>query len=524
MPAVIRDDIIKITFSFSYDMVSLVKQIPDRKWKPDLEGKPWHVPATPWHCRETIAVLNGHVQIGQDVKNMAKQDKDTNRYIGRERADLYDFQCAAVDFLHECKGKALIADEMGLGKTIMALTWMREQRVQRSLVVAPASVIYKWERECRRWYPEASVAVIPKTVSLLPNTHIHIMSYDIMRRKVDELVPWSYDLVLFDEFHKLARYKSLRVRAARKVARRRRYIIGLSGTPLLNRPIELFSILRMVDPKGLGSWMSYADRYCYDPHEGNYQGARNLPELKERLRAIMIRRLKTEVLEELPDLTRTILPVNINPSLYNKVYSGHEPTILDNFNPEIAWHEPIVMINMLRQIIGWEKTKTAIQLAKEHLATTNGKLVLYIVHKANLSTISDELECEITWITGDVPGYVRAQRIDRWQTEREPRVMVITKAGGEGIDLFGKDGVVCDRIIFIEREWGPAPESQAESRLHRIGQENAVEAVYLVAKHTIDEDINWLIESKRSILRDAIGIDEVPTIEKELLDLFLGRR
>lgn len=522
MPAVIRDfkgeKHIFITFAFSYTLLSRVKTTPDRSWKPELDGKPWIVPATPWHAKEVMRIVGDAIHMDITVRNLAAQAAiDTS--VGRDRGGVYPFQSGGIDFGHRCQGRWLNCDDMGLGKTVQALVGARELRARKILVVCPSSVSYKWLDEIAIWYPEASAQVIPSTISPLPSDiNIHVMSYAIMTRKEEDLKSVGYDLVIFDEFHKLKNPKAQRTKAARRISRKIKWFCGLSGTPLLNKPIELYQVLNMVASSVFGHWPRYVNRYCGNVQLGIYDEAKNLAELKEKLSSIMIRRLKTDVLDQLPDLTRIRIPVDIDRSLYNAAILGYESKIEDALGKQYDLDKPIVLLQVLRRIIGREKARISLDMVFDILDTTPGKLVLYVVYLDTVEYLKSSLErYGVSVITGKVSAKKRAEVIDDWQTTERSRVMIITSAGGEGIDLFGRDDIECSRMVFIEREWGPAPEEQAEARLHRIGQSSGVQVVYMIARGTYDIELDNLISAKRRILRDAVGLNQVATVEAEIL-------
>jgi SWI/SNF-related matrix-associated actin-dependent regulator 1 of chromatin subfamily A len=166
----------------------------------------------------------------------------------------------------------------------------------------------------------------------------------------------------------------------------------------------------------------------------------------------------------------------------------------------------MVHLSVLRQAIGRAKIPVVVEFAEGVLdADEDTKIVIYAVHRHVVAQLEQLLrKYGVTTITGDVPNEERSVRCDRFQNMHMPRVMIISSAGGEGIDLY-RSSV----IIFAEREWSPAVEEQAEARCHRIGQKGAVEAIYVIAQDTIDEDIDELIESKRAILGQVISQADV---------------
>jgi len=411
---------------------------------------------------------------------------------------LYPFQREAVKFIDSTNGRALLGDEMGLGKTVEALTWIRKQKssITKVLIVCPANVAYKWQREVSTW-TSRSASIITTYKSKIPRTNTLICSYNVMTNRWKELEALGFDCVVWDEAHYLKgnRKKTKRVAAALRL--KSSYVLFLTGTPFLNRPIELFNILTILEP---GKWKlgSYGIRYCggFDHWDGPLKGATNREELKSKLQPIMIRRLKREVLDDLPDLSRTLLPIDIRTVEYRQAMK----TIDREF--------PMRTVMDMWKIIGEEKAKVATEWANDWLANSesSSKLLLYCHHRSVASTLEENLRHHGS---GKITGATSLTRRDGlaqgFQRGDHPRVLIINQAGGEGIDLFGLDGIDASTIMFVERQWTPALEEQAIARLDRIGQKNSVSAIYLQARGTFDEHMSAAIDEKRTILDDIIG-------------------
>ena len=418
---------------------------------------------------------------------------------------LYPFQIEAVDFIQQRGGRCILGDEMGLGKTVEALTWVESYKhvlsIRRILVVAPANVLSKWKDEIRTWTTGLKAGIIKGYRSSLPKTAVVICSYNVMTARYKELRNWKPDLIIWDEAHYLKGNRKKTKRVAASLRLNSEYALFLTGTPFLNRPIELFNLLDMVQP---GKWNlgSYGIRYCggFDYWKGPLKGATHLSELRSKLSSIMIRRLKRDVLTELPSLSRIILPVDIRTVEYTKALRGiNKKTAATKIMD--AWH-----------IIGREKAKVAIEWVEEFFAQSEDttKIVLYAHHLDVVAALTSGLRHHgCVNITGAVPLDKRELYIRAYQSGARPRVMVINKAGGEGIDLFGKEGVDSSTILFVERQWTPGLEWQAEGRLDRIGQNSGVIAYYLSAIGTFDVPMALAIEDKRAIIDQVIDLEDI---------------
>jgi SWI/SNF-related matrix-associated actin-dependent regulator 1 of chromatin subfamily A len=524
---------IDISFAYNPELNDLVKKIPDRQPHREDGRFWWQVPATPWHARQTIKIMGDRMVVGPDVHHLAKKDTFNHLHSDFEIDPLpgdiapYPYQLVAVEFLNRINGRGIIADEVGCGKTPESILWARHKRLTKILVVCPASILYKWERELKRWYPEAGHLVQVIDTGRQPiKKSILVMSYDIMVSREQELCG-KFDLIIYDELTRLKNHKTRRAKSAKQISLGTPYIIGLSGTPIMNRPMELYNILHMLSPKAY-NWYSYANRYCLTAEKG-YQGAKNLEELEDRLRGIMLRRFKREVSDQLPPLTRTMVPLMLTSAqrkVYDRLYDEDPFTIHQEFPGSKGYFvNSLDWLGAMRQWLERVRAKHVAEWAEDFLdASDDRKLVIYCGYKSSVVALEDYLyKFGTTKITGDDSNRERQVVIDRWQNSTDERVMLLTSAGGEGIDLFGKNGIDCSTILFAGREWSPAIEEQIEGRLDRTGQEYPVEAVYLVMEGTIDEDINTLIEAKRAIVRSAIRLDKVPTVTSDLLSLLEKR-
>ena len=418
---------------------------------------------------------------------------------------LYPYQIEACEFIEAAEGRALLGEDMGLGKSVEALAWAKTKPdIKRVLIVAPANVTYKWKREVANW-TDWRAGIIQGYTARRPPTPVQICSYNVMTNRYKELEREEWDLIIWDESHYLKANprKTKRVAAAKKLTSK--YMLALSGTPFLNRPIELFNTLDMIEPDRWNFW-SFFNRYCggMDHIDGPGRGATNIAGLRKMLEGTMIRRLKSEVRGQLPPLTRVLLPVDIRTEEYKEELKG------------INKKNALTKITNLYHIVGREKAKVAVEWAHDFFAQSepNVKLVLAAHHLDVIDYLRRELrEYGTTTITGDVSQADRDTRIAAFQGAPRPRCIVINRSGGEGIDLFGKDGTDASTLLFVERQqFSPALEAQIEGRLDRTGQRSPVTAYYLSAVGTYDEEIGEIIASKWKVLDDVLSMEQIKTI------------
>lgn len=480
-------------------------------------------------------------------------------------AVLRPFQHAGVRFLVD-NGKVLLADDMGTGKTLQALAAAAVTGAWPMLVVCPAIVKLNWAREALTWFPGRSVSVLSgkpgaksraqsvrvrgetKTLSSDGTGDVVIINYDILGAWIRVLSALEWGVIVCDEAHYLKTGTAARTKAVRLLATgwdtsakkkagngiERRWL--LTGTPILNRPIELVSVLTILDRlRDFGGFKGFTTRYCQASHNGfgmDYSGASNLHELNTKLRlGIMIRRTKSEVLTELPGKSRVVLTVELeNRREYQKAEadvsawvgetSAKEGKFLDglvSLDPEArakaiaerirdrtaiaARAESLVRFTALKQLAAMGKLKAAMTWVEDFLETGR-KLVIFAYHKEVVAHFAQALGAPS--ITGDTSAQEREDAVMRFQTQPECRILVCNiRAGGVGITL-----TAASDVLFVEQDWNPGVQEQAEDRVYRMGQTEPCTAWYLLGQESIDEDIYDLIEQKREVVIAGTDGDE----------------
>ena len=491
---------IEITFPFSFGMKNKVKAIPDAKF--DWDDRVWYLPPTKVHARFAAEFGNEHQFFVE--KYILDLSRNTQKKNADTRSRLYPFQKIGVDFLHASGGRALLCDSPGTGKSIQTVGYIQEASPSKVLIVSPASVTYMWEEVIHGWLPGWSTAIIEGyTKKFDTSARIIICSYNVFTNRVFELKDLGFTLVVYDECHYLTSMKASRSKASRILLTES--VIGLSGTPFLNRPKELFPLLNLVQPHVWSKFWPFAMRFCdakkdYFGH-WDMNGASNLPELKEKIAHIMLRRTKDDVLKDLPSLTKNYLPYL--PEEKNLVKTYQEAYQVAKAQPSTV--SPRIRILEMRRIIGLMKVKPAIELA-EDILVDNGKIVLFAIHKDVVAQLEKGLEkYKTVKIVGDTPQKDRNDIVNAFQSDPDIRVAIISEAGGEGINLFA-----ASNLIFVEREWNPGKETQISGRIHRIGSKYPVQIYYIIAKNTIDERIHRIIEKKAEVLGQVYSFENIP--------------
>jgi SNF2 family DNA or RNA helicase len=476
------------------------------------------------------------------------------------------------------KGRVLFGDDMGLGKTIEALATLRAIGDSFPCIcVVPKTMKIIWEREIHKWLPDISVwrlqgSKVTETELRMTQPDIFIIHYEQMVKNIDELVQCPWQSVIFDEAHRLKSDKSQRSVAAVRLAYRLALVDStdyrkltetqavpirmlLTGTPVLNRPEELINLLKVlgrikdVEPRGV---THFKRRYCggWDGH--GYNGATHLDELHEALRSTcMVRRKKSEVLKELPELQHVIIPVEIDNW---KEYQDAERDLIRWVGEEegrralrdkkfmesiahLSWDEQqeaiearkedkeeraaraerLVRIGALKQITSRGKMASIKSWVQDFL-DSDEKLVVYAFFIDTQKKLIEEFESQkvkVARILGEeADDRKRAANVDMFQNDPACQLLIGSmKAGGEGITL-----TAASNMAMVEFGWTPAEHDQAEARIHRIGQTADSATIWMfVGVNTIDEWIAALLDEKRAVV-NAITDGTEMTKDESILE------
>lgn len=443
---------------------------------------------------------------------------------------LRPFQEAAVAYALNAR-QCFLAEEMGLGKTVEALATLKAADAFPAVVVCPASLKYNWLRETQKWLPGVKAVVLNgKTParSEVAGFDVVILNYDILGKWLEILKALHPKAVVLDESHYIKNHKAKRTEAAQELCKGAEYRIFLTGTPILNRPQELLSQLSAMGKlNDLGGFWHFAKRYCqaFKGRWGwDFSGSAHLDELNVKMRATCyVRHEKKDVLTELPEKTRTTIPIEIdNRAEYEEAeadvieYAGYLAAQDKAFQNSIKHldkkerqeavtrrmqdasykaqkAEQLVKIEVLKQVTAKGKM-AAIKDWIESFVDSGEKLVVFGWHKTVVDAIADLCKCK--QITGDTSAEARQKAVDEFQNDPEVKVIACNiQAGGVGLTL-----TAASNVAFLEFGWNPGTMDQAEDRVHRIGQTYPVNIWNLAGINTIDEDIIGLIESKRSVV------------------------
>lgn len=533
--------VLEISFSYDPTVVEQVKGLSGRKWNP--ASKTWTAPL----CDESVACLKEWgFAFDSEIKGSlptaaaseAKETVTTVTQIPGLKKTLFPYQMEGVNFIQSRKGRTLLADEMGLGKTPQALAWLQlNPQARPAIIVVPASLKLNWEREAKAWMTRPKVQILSGRPAQeykgdVPlGGEIIIVNYDILPNTVkkekdpksgktkaveipgtgwiDLLQKIKPKALIIDEAHAIKNSDALRTKAVLKLAKSVDHMIALSGTPIVNRPSEFFNPISAVAPQMFPSFWKFAHRYCGAHHNGfgwDFNGASNMEELHQRLTStIMLRRVKKDVLKDLPEKTRSLIPMPLsNEREYRRAELNLIQWLKTEFGNEKAEKakkaEALTRIEALKQLAVKGKLESAVDWIKDFLESGE-KLVVFAVHKNVIDRLMEVFGKMAVKVDGSTPTSVRQQAVDAFQTDDNIRVFVGNiKAAGVGLTL-----TEASNTCFLELGWSPGDMGQAEDRVHRIGQTaDSVTAWYLLAGDTIEEDIATLIDYKRNVLSQAL--------------------
>lgn len=432
---------------------------------------------------------------------------------------LYPYQHEGVKMIDRFRGRVLLADEMGLGKTIQALAWCRKrrERAMPALVVCPASLKLNWRREAAQHIGlNARVLSGTKPHTIPRKTKMVIINYDILAAWKEELLRFEPRSIIFDEAQYLKNRGAQRTQLALELSEAIRFVLALSGTPLTNRPSELWPIIRMVFPELYPSYVAFANEFCdrklkvvRGRRYWDDSGAKNLHELHTLLkRHGMIRRLKKDVLTELPDKVVSTIPLELpNYKKYEEAQNDFihwlRKTRGEERAKKAAKAQGITKVGYLLQLVAELKLK----LVKEHITMLLDdveKVVVFTTHKKMLSELHALFKSSSVVIEGETPAKKRDEHVRAFQTNKKVRVFIGNlRAAGVGLTL-----TAAKTVVFAELGWTPGEHQQAADRCHRIGQKEVVDIHYLVAQGTIEEHLCELIQKKQKVLGTVLDRGE----------------
>jgi superfamily II DNA or RNA helicase len=500
------------------------------------------------------ASVREHFHVGQDVHDYLNNQQDIEavqlqkkwfaeqveigtRSLNVISTPLYQYQEEGVTHLTFGR-RVLLADDMGLGKTVQAIAaaaLLKQLRdIQRVLIVTPASLKHQWAREIQR-FTSLPVQIIQgnqidRRKQYREPQFFNIVNYELALYDQEEIVKQQFDLIMLDEAQRIKNWRTKTADVIKQL--RSPYAFVLTGTPLENRLDELYSVFQFIDPTILGPLWRFNERY-YEVERrptGSYKvlGYKNLDELRHRIAPYVLRRVRDEVLLDLPDRVDNNFFVEMTDPQWDPYHeyehkvaklmaqAKRRPLTPDEHKLLLAFLTKMRLIcDALalhdHEIKAADREKTAPKLRElreilgEEVAGNGHKALVFSQWSTMLAFTEPLLEkLKVGWVklTGDVPSPKRGALVERFFDDPKCKVFLSTDAGGVGLNL-----QAASMVINLDLPWNPAVLGQRIARAHRHGQKQSVNVINLIAQGTIEERMLDTLAAKRAVFDAALNED-----------------
>lgn len=487
--------------------------------------------------------LEGEVFVNQrkvyeGFNNLKEQQMEFNKV----NATLRDYQKEGVkwiNYLYENKLGGCLADDMGLGKTLQTITMLSRiypQENVSSLLVMPKSLLFNWQDEILKFAPQLSFYIYygnNRDMKKARRNNIILTTYAMVRNDIADFSKQQFEYVILDESQNIKNVTSQTTQAVMLLQAEHR--LALSGTPIENNLTELYSLFSFLNPTMFGTLDEFNRQYTYPIQRDNDKIV--MESLRRRIFPFMLRRLKKDVLKELPDRTEQTLYVEMS-SEQRDYYEQRRKYYYDAVNTSIKMNgidkSQFVMfqaLNELRRVASVPESLTDGTIASPKIenlieamteAVSNGhKVVVFFNFIAGIELVGskmDEFGIDFTTMTGST--HDRRSVIERFQNDPSCKVLLMTlKTGGVGLNL-----TVADTVFIFEPWWNKASEEQAINRLHRMGQKAKVMSYAMITQDTIEEKIRLLQQKKAELFEGLIGADNTTTkkLSEDDIQFILG--
>ncbi|XP_072902445.1 SWI/SNF-related matrix-associated actin-dependent regulator of chromatin subfamily A-like protein 1 [Hemitrygon akajei] len=452
-------------------------------------------------------------------------DADLSHVDSKLVQSLMPFQRDGVNFAISREGRLLLADDMGLGKTLQAICIAAVYRKEWPvLVVAPSSVRFTWAQAFSHWLPSVNadtVNVVMTGKDRLSSSNINIISHDLLAKFRKQLMERQFQVIIVDESHFLKNMKTARCKAALPLLQAARRLVLLSGTPALSRPAELYSQITAIRPSFFPSFHQFGMRYCAAkqlPWGWDYSGSSNLLELRLLLlESMMVRRLKCDVLSQLPAKRRKVVLVEPE-GLSAKARAALEAAANEVAKGHKTKREQKEAMLLFYNRTGEAKVRSIVEYVCDLLESGREKFLVFGHHRLVLDALCTALEVKgvaFIRIDGSTSSSDRQSLCDHFQSSQTRCIAVLSiTAANMGLTLSS-----ADLVVITELFWNPGTLFQAEDRVHRIGQTRCVDIHYLVARGTADDYVWPMIQEKLKVLAEA-GLSGNNFSEFETTDYF----
>ncbi|WP_293916585.1 MULTISPECIES: DEAD/DEAH box helicase [unclassified Sphingobacterium] len=534
----------KIVFRYVPKLVEAVKQLPERRFDPI--DKCWKVPVIYKDQVEMFAKAYGF-RLGEDQEDehiFTLPPMPDLRIEIPLKMEMFPYQRQGVAYNLE-KNNVIVGDLPGLGKTCQAIATVVAKDLFPCLIICPSSLKINWQREWHMWTNKKAL-ILDDRIRHTWDQYYHagmadvfIVNFESLKKffvsKIDKLEKGKAlrinnihfnkkkDLIqslVVDEAHRVKEIKTQQTKFVKGLAVGKELKLLLTGTPIVNKPKDLISLLGILDqlPK-FGGYQGFIKRYCDGPNQ-----ASNLRELGYKMKLnCFYQRAKKEVLNDLPDKTRQVVLCDITNS---QEYADAEANLLnylvrykdadDDKLQRAIRGEIMVKIGILKNISARGKLKDVFDYVDD-LMETGEKLILFAHLKEVVAAVKEKYP-DCVSITGSDNADARQKAVDNFQNNPDVKLIICSlQAAGVGLTL-----TASSTVGFIEFPWTAALCDQAEDRAHRIGQKDNVNCIYFQGKNTIDEKIYAIIQAKRNISSAVTGSDDQieESIVENIMNLF----
>ena len=453
---------------------------------------------------------------------------------------LRDYQKDGVKWLYtlyKCDLGGILADEMGLGKSIQTISFIKqiikEKKDAKIMIVCPTSLVYNWKKEFDKFAKELKYVTVSeakeqrlKVINDFDKYNVFITSYGLIRNDNDEYEDKNFELCVIDEAQTIKNYQAGMTMEVKKIKARTK--IALTGTPIENSILELWSIFDFIMPGYLNSINKFKEVYGIKDFDD--ASLDKIKKLNYLIKPFILRRKKKDVSKELPDKVENKIYLDmpdIQKALYVKELKQCQKEMDELIRDEgfqKAKFKILQLLTKLRQIcvdptVLYEnykydsvKIEKLIEIIKNYVSE-NHKILIFSSFKRVIDNVEKKLKKEKIsnyTITGEVSSKKRMELVERFNTDDTNCFLITLKSGGTGLNL-----TAADIVIHLDIWWNPQVENQATDRAHRIGQKNKVTVIKMITKGTIEERIIELQEKKRKLSDSIIeGKDDATLVSK----------
>lgn len=442
----------------------------------------------------------------------------------------------------------ILADDMGLGKTVQAIAYLVAVKEnyegdthRHSLIICPASLVYNWESEIHRFAPGLTVETVVggagsrKEKIRKSRADILLTSYDLLKRDVEAYQEALFDTVFIDEAQNIKNHGTQTAKAVKALGCARRF--ALTGTPIENSLSELWSIFDFLMPGFLGGYKHFKEKY--EQPVAARQDEVAAERLRRMIRPFILRRLKKEVLKELPDKLEEVVYSRME-TAQREIYEARVQRLLDSLSKQsqeeyrVGKLQILAELTHLRQLCcdpslvyenyngGAAKVDTCVELVNNAVEAGN-KVLLFSQFTSMLDIIRRRLDEEgigYYILTGSTSKEKRNELVKSFNGDRPPVFLISLKAGGTGLNL-----TAASIVIHFDPWWNQAAQNQATDRAHRIGQQQVVTVYKLIMKDTLEEKILEMQERKAGLSEEIMAdgsISEVIGSKEEFMEILRG--